>query len=83
MLRAALAEAPPRKIHIRVSPRLAPFKDTIDQTLRADLGAPRRQRHTVTRSPAWLAEEHGATGLSYSAVRDYVCIRRVGIVLEE
>jgi transposase len=85
MVRMALASAepPPRKVQVRVSLRLAPFKATIDQMLRVDLDAPRKQRHTATRVLARLAEEHGATELSYSTVRDYVRIRRVEIEIEE
>lgn len=84
-VRAALASAEPlpRKIQVRVSPRLAPFREAIDQMLRTDLDAPRKQRHTATRVLARLAEEHGATELSYSTVRDYVRIRRVEIEIEE
>lgn len=80
-VRAALesAEPPPRKVQIRVAPRLAPFKEVIDQMLRVDLDAPKKQRHTATRILARLAEEHGATELAYSTVRDYVRIRRVEI----
>lgn len=33
--------------------------------LRADLTAPRKQRHTATRILARLVEEHQATGLSF------------------
>jgi hypothetical protein len=33
---------------------LDPFKPVIDEMLRADLAAPRRQRHTVTR--IWWSE---------------------------
>ena len=85
MVRMALASAepPPRKVQVRVAPRLAPFKEAIDQMLRVDLDAPRKQRHTATRVLARLAEEHGATELSYSTVRDYVRIRRVEIEIEE
>jgi len=83
-VRAALesAEPPARKVQVRVSPRLAPFKEAIDQMLRVDLDAPKKQRHTATRILARLAEEHGATELSYSAVRDYVRARRVEIEVE-
>ncbi|WP_165069019.1 IS21 family transposase [Marisediminicola senii] len=80
-VRAALesAEPPPRKVQVRVAPRLAPFKEIIDQMLRVDLDAPKKQRHTATRILARLAEEHGATELSYSTVRDYVRVRRAEI----
>jgi len=61
---------------------LDPFKDAIDQMLRADLDAPRKQRHTATRVLSRLVEEHGATDVSYSTVRDYVRVRRAQIDLE-
>ena len=50
--------------------------------LRVDLDAPKKQRHTATRILARLAEEHGATELSYSTVRDYVRTRRVEIEVD-
>ena len=73
-VRQALASATPpaRKTPIRSSPRLDPFKDTIDAMLRSDLEAPRKQRHTATRILARLIDEYAATDLSYSTVRDYV-----------
>ena len=83
-VRQALASAmpPARKTPTRSSPRLDPFKDAIDDMLRADLDAPRKQRHTATRILARLIDEHAATGLSYSTVRDYVRVRRAQIDLE-
>lgn len=83
-VRQALASAvpPPRKRPVRVSPRLEPFKPVIDAMLRSDLDAPRKQRHTATRIRARLIEEHAATDVSYSAVRDYVRVRRAEIDLE-
>lgn len=44
----AAAQPPVRKVPVRVSPKLDRFKDTIDTMLRADLDAPRKQRHTAT-----------------------------------
>lgn len=70
------AEPPPRKTPVRVSPRLEPFKPTIDAMLGEDLTAPRKQRHTARRVLARLAEEHRARELSYSTVRDCVHHRR-------
>ena len=61
---------------MRSAPRLDPFKDSIDEMLRLDIEAPRKQRHTARRVFARLADEHGATQLSYSTVRDYVRRRR-------
>ncbi|GAA0998914.1 IS21 family transposase [Subtercola frigoramans] len=77
-VRMALSQAqpPPRKTPVRVSPRLEPFKPAIDAMLIEDLTAPRKQRHTARRILARLAEEHAATDLSYSTVRDYVHDRR-------
>ncbi|MFF4490533.1 hypothetical protein ACFY0F_29330 [Streptomyces sp. NPDC001544] len=50
---------------------LDPYKAVIDGILRADLDAPRKQRHTVTRIFHRLVEEHGAD-VSYAMVRRYV-----------
>ena len=55
----------------------------IDGWLRADLDAPRKQRHTATRVHARLLDEHDAAGVSYAAVRDYVARRRPEIRIEE
>jgi transposase len=84
LVREALthAEPAPRKKPVRRSPQLEPLKEVIDGWLRADLDAPRKQRHTATRVHARLAEEHG-TAVSYSAVRDYVARRRPEIAEEE
>ena len=72
--RQALASAipPPRRTPARTSPRLEPFKAAIDEMLRTDLDAPKKQRHTARRVLARLVEEHGAVELSYSTVRDHV-----------
>jgi transposase len=85
LVREALTRAEPaaRKTPERRSPRLEPFKEIIDGWLRADLDAPRKQRHTAKRIHARLVEEHGAAGVSYSAVRDYVSRRRPEIRIEE
>ena len=62
----------PRRTPRRVAPRLEPFKAAIDDMLRGDLEAPKKQRHTARRILARLVDEHGAGELSYSTVRDHV-----------
>ena len=83
-VRQALASAipPPRKAPQRIASRLEPFKTAIDAMLRSDLDAPKKQRHTARRVLARLVDEHGAVGLSYSTVRDYVRKRRPQILAE-
>lgn len=66
----------PRRKPVRRSPRLDAVKPLIDEMLRVDLSAPRKQRHTVRRILARLVEEHGFTDLPYTTVRDYVGPRR-------
>ncbi len=69
----------PRK---KLPPRqtaLDPFKPMIDEMLLTDLGAPRKQRHTITRIFHRLIEEHGAD-VSYQMVRRYVSDRKPEIL---
>jgi len=85
LVREALtrAEPGPRKTPVRRSPQLEPLKEIIDGWLRADLDAPRKQRHTVKRIHDRLISEHDAGGVSYWTVRDYVARRREEIRIEE
>jgi len=59
----------PRKKPVRNSPRLDAVKPLIDDMLRVDLSAPRKQRHTVPRIVARLTDEHGMTDLPYTTRR--------------
>jgi transposase len=83
-VRQALESAAPvpRKTPVRRSARLETFKGVIDAMLIADLDAPRKQRHTVTRVRDRLVLEHGLTDVAYSTVRDYVARRRPEILVE-
>jgi len=73
-LRSAVSA--PRKPRTAQAPKLDPVRAVIDDILQMDLDAPRKQRHTARRIHGRLLAEHGAAGLSYSAVRDYVRRRR-------
>ncbi|MBB2940473.1 transposase [Actinoplanes lutulentus] len=61
---------------------LDPFKDLIDDILRADLDAPRKQRHTAKRIFDRLIDEHGMQAVSYQVVRGYVAERKPKIRAE-
>jgi transposase len=80
----ALASAvpSPRKKPARRPSRLDPVKPAIDNILRADLSAPRKQRHTVRRIYARLIDEHGLRDVSYQVVRGYVAGRKPQIRAE-
>ena len=83
-VRQALTSAlpPARKTPVRVSRRLEEHKPVIDDWLKADLDAPRKQRHTARRVLARLVDEQAAEGVSCSTVRDYVAKRRPEIAAE-
>ncbi|WP_432089801.1 IS21 family transposase [Streptomyces sp. bgisy095] len=66
---------PRKKLPPRAT-RLDPYKPLIDEMLRADLDAPRKQQHTVKRIFERLLDEHGADEISYQMVRGYVADRR-------
>ncbi|MBB4951723.1 transposase [Kitasatospora gansuensis] len=63
--------------------RLDPYKVVIDQILREDLDAPRKQRHTAKRVFDRLIDEHRAQGVSYAMVRAYIAGRGPEIRVEE
>jgi len=84
-VKSALASAvpPPRKPPVRSRQLvLTPVKALVDEMLRSDLSAPRKQRHTIERIYQRLAIEHDFTDASYSAVRNYVARRRPEILAE-
>lgn len=79
-LMSALPPKPaPRRWRAR---KIDGFTDVIDEMLRVDCDAPRKQRHTTRRILARLIDEHGADMLTYSTVRDYVAARRPEIAAE-
>jgi transposase len=81
---ALISAQPPSPVPRRWrSRRIDPFVGAIDDMLRADRDAPRKQRHTARRILARLIDEHGAADLlSYSTLRDYVAKRRPEIAAE-
>ena len=81
---AALAQAvpPARKIPAPRRSLLDPATVWIDEMLRSDLTAPRKQRHTARRILQRLVSEHGFATATYSTVRDYVKRRRPQVVAE-
>ena len=66
--------APRKPAPLRGS-RLDPYKSTIDDLLRADQGKRPQHRRTTKDIHQMLVTQHGATGISYSTVRDYVAGR--------
>lgn len=59
-------------------PKLDAHIGFIDQILHDDIGAPRKQRHTIQRIYDRLREERGFDG-GYTTVRDYVHPRRLSL----
>jgi len=84
-VRSALTSAwpPPRKPMPPRPSKLDAFKPIIDDILRADLDAPRKQRHTVRRIHHRLLDEHGMADVSYQVVRTYVVDRKPKIRAED
>ena len=72
----------PRELYAPRRSKLDPFKPVIDQMLRADLDAPRKQRHTVVRIYRRLINEHAMDDVSYQVVRAYVAKRKPEIRVE-
>ena len=72
---------PRKKLPPRGS-KLDPYKPVIDEILRADLDAPRKQRHTITRIYHRLMDKHQMADVSYPVVRAYVAERKPQIRAE-
>lgn len=83
-VKAALTSSFPeeRKKYPSRASKLDPFKTVVDEMLRTDLDAPRKQRHTVKRIYARLIDEHGMTDVSYQTLRDWVAERKPQIRIE-
>jgi transposase len=81
---AAMASAWPRQraTYPARASKLGAVKPLIDHILRADLDAPRKQRHIVTRIVERLRTEHGMDDVSYPVARAYVAKRRPDISVE-
>lgn len=63
----------PRKKPQPRGTRLDAYKPLIDAMLRADLDAPRKQRHTVKRIFDRLLDEHAAEAVTYPMVAGPCC----------
>lgn len=65
-----------RRATVRPKPKLDPFLPVIDQILRDDKKAPRKQRHTTRRIFERLRDEHGYAG-GLTIVKEAVAARRL------
>src|SRR2546430_17588841 len=79
----ASAVPPERKVPMRSQPKLEPVKEFIDEILRADQQAPRKQRHTAHRIWQRIGAERSEVTVAESTVRHYVCRRKQGLGMAE
>ncbi|MBI4480379.1 MAG: IS21 family transposase [Acidobacteria bacterium] len=85
MVRQALASAVPpnRKIPLRAKPSLGPAIDFIEEILRADQQAPRKQRHTAHRIWERIRQERPEFRVAEATVRRYVQHRKEELGMPE
>src|SRR5437899_2906696 len=85
IVRQAMASAvpPERKVPMRSQAKLEPVKEFIDEILRADQQAPRKQRHTAHRIWQRIGAERSEVTVAESTVRHYVCRRKQELGMAE